>query len=412
MTHSIEKARDDFPILSQQVKGKTLVYLDSAASAQKPACVIEHEKQFALTQYAAVHRGIHTLSANATTLVENVRKKACDFLGANSEEEIIFVKGTTEGINLIANVYSQRFLNDGDNIIITEMEHHANIVPWYMLAKQYGFNVRVLPLLQDGTLDLSQLPHLIDERTKLLSLTHQSNVLGTVNPVAQIIGDARQYAIEQGGELHILVDGAQSAMHQTINVSQLDCDFFVCSGHKLYGPTGIGVLYGKKAILDELPPWEGGGAMIKHVHINGDITYADAPWRFEAGTPNIMGMIGLGAALDYLSNLGMNNIAEYENSIMKYAQEQLQKVKSLTLYGNDSRQGVIAFNLGKHHAYDVGAFLDNYGIAIRTGHHCAMPIMDYYQVPAMCRASLGLYTNKNDIDALVNALLRVEMLLG
>ncbi len=412
MTHSIEKARDDFPILLQQVKGKPLVYLDSAASAQKPACVIEHETQFALTQYAAVHRGIHTLSANATTLVENVRKKASDFLGANSEEEIVFVKGTTEAINLIANVYSQRFLNDGDNIIITEMEHHANIVPWYMLAKQCGFHVRVLPLLQDGTLDLAQLPHLIDERTKLLSLTHQSNVLGTVNPIAQIIRDARQYAIEQGGELHILVDGAQSAMHQTINVSQLDCDFFVCSGHKLYGPTGIGLLYGKKAILDELPPWEGGGAMIKHVHINGDITYADAPWRFEAGTPNIMGMIGLGAALDYLSRLGMNNIAEYENRIMKYAQEQLQKVKSLTLYGNDLRQGVIAFNLGKHHAYDVGAFLDNYGIAIRTGHHCAMPIMDYYQVPAMCRASLGLYTNKNDIDALVNALLRVEMLLG
>lgn len=412
MTHSIEKARDDFPILLQQVKGNPLVYLDSAASAQKPACVIEHEKQFALTQYAAVHRGIHTLSANATTLVENVRKKASDFLGANSEDEIIFVKGTTEGINLIANVYSQRFLNDGDNIIITEMEHHANIVPWYMLAKQYGFNVRVLPLLQDGTLDLAKLPSLIDERTKLFSLTHQSNVLGTVNPIAQIIRDARQYAIDQGGELHILVDGAQSAMHQTINVSQLDCDFFVCSGHKLYGPTGIGLLYGKKAILDELPPWEGGGAMIKHVHINGDITYADAPWRFEAGTPNIIGMIGLGAALDYLSQLGMNNIAEYENSIMKYAQEQLQKVKSLTLYGNDLRQGVIAFNLGKHHAYDVGAFLDNYGIAIRTGHHCAMPIMDYYQVPAMCRASIGLYTNKIDIDALVNALLRVEMLLG
>ncbi|WP_164526211.1 cysteine desulfurase SufS [Proteus vulgaris] len=412
MTHSIEKARDDFPILSQQVKGKPLVYLDSAASAQKPACVIEHEKQFALTEYAAVHRGIHTLSANATTLVENVRKKACDFLGANSEEEIVFVKGTTEGINLIANVYSQRFLNDGDNIIITEMEHHANIVPWYMLAKQYGFHVRILPLLQDGTLDLSQLPSLIDERTKLLSITHQSNVLGTVNPVANIIYDARQYASQQDGELHILVDGAQSVMHQPINVSQLDCDFFVCSAHKLYGPTGIGLLYGKKVVLDELPPWEGGGAMIKHVHINGDITYADAPWRFEAGTPNIMGMIGLGAALDYLSDLGMNNIAKYENSIMKYAQEQLQKVKSLTLYGNDSRQGVIAFNLGKHHAYDVGAFLDNYGIAIRTGHHCAMPIMDYYQVTAMCRASLGLYTNKNDIDALVNALLRVEMLLG
>lgn len=412
MTHSIEKARDDFPILLQQVKGKPLIYLDSAASAQKPACVIEHEKQFALTQYAAVHRGIHTLSANATTLVENVRKKASHFLGAHSEEEIIFVKGTTEGINLLANVYSQRFLNDGDNIIITEMEHHANIVPWYMLAKQYGFNVRVLPLLQDGTLDLAQLPRLIDKRTKLLSLTHQSNVLGTVNPIVQIIRDARQYAIEQGGELHILVDGAQSVMHQTINVSQLDCDFFVCSGHKLYGPTGIGLLYGKKEILNELPPWEGGGAMIKHVHINGDITYVDAPWRFEAGTPNIVGMIGLGAVLDYLSQLGMNNIAEYENHIMKYAQEQLQKVKSLTLYGNDSRQGVIAFNLGKHHAYDVGAFLDNYGIAIRTGHHCAMPIMDYYQVPAMCRASLGLYTNKSDIDALVNALLRVEMLLG
>lgn len=412
MTHSIEKARGDFPILSQQVKGKALVYLDSAASAQKPVSVIEHEKHFALTQYAAVHRGIHTLSAQATTLVENVRQQAARFLGADSEEEIVFVKGTTEGINLIANTYCQRFLNDGDNIILTEMEHHANIVPWFMLAKQYGFNVRILPLLHDGQLDLAQLPHLIDERTKLLSITHQSNVLGTVNPVTDIIHDARQYAIKQGGELHILVDGAQSAMHQKINVSQIDCDFFVCSGHKLYGPTGIGLLYGKKAILDELPPWEGGGAMIKHVHINGDITYADAPWRFEAGTPNIMGIIGLGAALHYLTELGMDTIAQYEHHLMQYAQTQLAKIKSLIFYGNEMRQGVIAFNLGKHHAYDVGAFLDNYGIAIRTGHHCAMPIMDFYQVPAMCRASLGLYNNKDDIDALVNALLRIEMLLG
>ncbi|HEJ9528698.1 TPA: cysteine desulfurase SufS [Proteus mirabilis] len=412
MTHSIEKARDDFPILSQQVKEKPLVYLDSAASAQKPACVMEREKQFALTQYAAVHRGIHTLSANATTLVENVRKQAAHFLGAKSEEEIVFVKGTTEGINLVAYSYCHRFLNDGDNIIITEMEHHANIVPWYMLAKQYGFHVRVIPLLANGQLDLAQLPQLIDNRTKLLAITHQSNVLGTVNPIAEIICQAREYSAQQGGELHILVDGAQSAMHQAINVSALDCDFFVCSGHKLYGPTGIGLLYGKKALLDELPPWEGGGAMIKHVHINGDITYADAPWRFEAGTPNIIGIIGLGAALEYLAQFGMDKIAAYENSLMQYAQQQLTKVKSLTLYGNEARQGVIAFNLGKHHAYDVGTFLDNYGIAIRTGHHCAMPIMDYYQVPAMCRASLGLYNNKADIDALVNALLRIEKLLG
>ncbi|OAT47233.1 SufS family cysteine desulfurase [Proteus hauseri ATCC 700826] len=412
MTQFIEKARSDFPILSQQVRGKPLVYLDSAASAQKPICVIEHEKNFALTQYAAVHRGIHTLSAEATTLVENVRKQAADFLGANSEEEIVFVKGTTEGINLVANTYSQRFLNDGDNIIITEMEHHANIVPWFMLSKQYGFDIRIIPMLENGQLDLTKLPELIDERTKLLSITHQSNVLGTVNPVADIIRDARQYSAQQGGELHILVDGAQSAMHQLINVSQIDCDFFVCSGHKLYGPTGMGLLYGKKAILDELPPWEGGGAMIKHVHLNGDITYADAPWRFEAGTPNIIGIIGLGAALNYLTKLGMNVIAEHENNLMQYAQEQLKKVKSLVLYGNENRQGVIAFNLGKHHAYDVGTFLDNYGIAIRTGHHCAMPIMDFYQVPAMCRASLGLYNSKEDIDTLVNALLRVEMLLG
>ncbi|QAV24460.1 cysteine desulfurase SufS [Proteus hauseri] len=412
MTQFIEKARSDFPILSQQVRGNPLVYLDSAASAQKPICVIEHETNFALTQYAAVHRGIHTLSAEATTLVENVRKQAADFLGANSEEEIVFVKGTTEGINLVANTYSQRFLNDGDNIIITEMEHHANIVPWFMLSKQYGFDIRIIPMLENGQLDLTKLPELIDERTKLLSITHQSNVLGTVNPVADIIRDARQYSAQQGGELHILVDGAQSAMHQLINVSQIDCDFFVCSGHKLYGPTGMGLLYGKKAILDELPPWEGGGAMIKRVHLNGDITYADAPWRFEAGTPNIIGMIGLGAALNYLTKLGMNAIAEHENNLMQYAQEQLKKVKSLVLYGNENRQGVIAFNLGKHHAYDVGTFLDNYGIAIRTGHHCAMPIMDFYQVPAMCRASLGLYNSKEDIDTLVNALLRVEMLLG
>lgn len=412
MSFDVALVRQDLPALSQSVNNHPLVYLDSAASAQKPLQVIERESEFTLHQYAAVHRGIHTLSANATTMMEEVRQKAADFINAGSNEEIVFVKGTTEGINLVANSYGRKHLFEGDNIVITEMEHHANIVPWFLLAEEIGFEVRVIPISDDGTLQLDKLNELIDTRTRLLSFTHISNVLGTVNPVKKIIQQARDIASQKGSELAILVDGAQGAMHQQVDVQDLDCDFYVFSGHKLYGPTGIGILFGKKAVLDVMPPWEGGGAMIRQVSLTKGITFADAPWRFEAGTPNVSAIIGLGAAFDYLTALNLRDVFAYEAQIMAYASQKLKEIPSIRLYGNDQREGVLAFNLGEHHAYDVGSFLDRYGIAIRTGHHCALPLMEHYHVPAMCRASVGIYTTKEDIDALFNALQRIKKLLG
>ncbi len=412
MLFNVAAVRQDFPALSQSVNNHPLVYLDSAASAQKPLQVIERESEFTLHQYAAVHRGIHTLSANATTMMEDVRQKAADFIHASSNEEIIFVKGTTEAINLVANSFGRKYLREGDNIVITEMEHHANIVPWFMLAEEIGFEIRVLPITDDGKLELSQLELLIDSNTRLLSFTHISNVLGTVNPVKDIIKQARQIAATKNNQLCVLVDGAQGAMHQQIDVQALDCDFYTFSGHKLYAPTGIGILYGKKALLDEMPPWEGGGAMIRKVSLTKGITFADAPWRFEAGTPNVSAIIGLGAAFDYLNALGLKEAFAHEAEVMAYASQKLQGIPSLILYGNEKREGVLAFNLGHHHAYDVGSFLDQYGIAIRTGHHCALPLMERYNVPAMCRASVGIYTTKEDIDSLFNALQRIKKLLG
>ncbi|MDD9341197.1 MAG: cysteine desulfurase SufS [Providencia heimbachae] len=412
MLFNVAAVRQDFPALSQSVNNHPLVYLDSAASAQKPLQVIERESEFTLHQYAAVHRGIHTLSANATTMMEDVRQKAADFIHASSNEEIIFVKGTTEAINLVANSFGRKYLREEDNIVITEMEHHANIVPWFMLAEEIGFEIRVLPITDDGRLEFSQLEQLIDSNTRLLSFTHISNVLGTVNPVKDIIKQARQIAATKNSQLCVLVDGAQGAMHQQIDVQSLDCDFYTFSGHKLYGPTGIGILYGKKALLDDMPPWEGGGAMIRKVSLTKGITFADAPWRFEAGTPNVSAIIGLGAAFDYLNALGLKEAFAHEAEVMAYASQKLQEIPSLILYGNENREGVLAFNLGHHHAYDVGSFLDQYGIAIRTGHHCALPLMERYNVPAMCRASVGIYTTKEDIDSLFNALQRIKKLLG
>ncbi|KAA9001243.1 cysteine desulfurase SufS [Affinibrenneria salicis] len=406
MSYPIERVRADFPLLAREVNGHPLSYLDSAASSQKPEAVIERERAFYQHEYAAVHRGIHTLSAEATTAMEAVRQQAADFINAASAEEIVFVKGTTEGINLIANSYGRAFLQPGDNLIITEMEHHANIVPWQMLAAERQLELRVLPIDDQGTLMLEQLPALIDERTRLLSVTQISNVLGTVNPLPQII------ALAKAAGVKVLVDGAQAVMHHKVDVQQLDCDFYVFSGHKIYGPSGIGILYGKKALLQAMPPWEGGGSMIKTVSLTAGTTYADSPWRFEAGSPNTAGMMGLGAALKYVTNLGRDAIHDWESSLMRYALDALQQVPDLRLYGPDSRQGVIAFNLGKHHAYDVGSFLDRYGIAIRTGHHCAMPLMEHYGVSSMCRASLALYTTREEIDRLVAGLQRIHRLLG
>jgi len=406
MTFPLERVRSDFPVLSREVNGQPLAYLDSAASAQKPHQVIQREMSFFEQGYAAVHRGIHTMSAEATEQMENVRTQAAHFMNAASAEEIVFVKGSTEAINLVANTWGREFLHPGDRIILTEMEHHANIVPWQMLAKERDLHIDVWHLTPEGELDLSQLEGLITPRTKLLTLAHVSNVLGTVNPLEIIIPQAK------AAGLTVLVDGAQAVMHYAVDVQALGCDFYVWSGHKLYGPTGIGILYGRKALLDQMPPWEGGGSMIKHVSLSEGTTFAAAPWRFEAGTPNTGGIMGLGAAMDYVTELGLENIHAYEQELMTYALEQMATVPDIQIYGPAHRSGVIAFNLGKHHAYDVGSFLDQYGIAIRTGHHCAMPLMSFYGVPAMCRASLAMYNTREEVDRLVAGLQRIHRLLG
>lgn len=406
MNFPVEKVRADFPVLTREVNGLPLAYLDSAASAQKPAQVIDAEAEFYRHGYAAVHRGIHTLSAEATQRMENVRNQAAAFLNARSPEELVFVRGTTEGINLVANSWGSASVHAGDNIVITQMEHHANIVPWQMLCERVGAQLRVIPLNRDGTLQLAQLDALLDERTRLVAVTHISNVLGTENPLAEIVAKAHQVGAK------VLVDGAQAVLHQGTDVQALDCDFYVFSGHKLYGPTGIGVLYVKEDILQAMPPWEGGGSMIATVSLTEGTTYAKAPWRFEAGTPNTGGIIGLGAAIEYVSAIGLEKIAAYEQKLMDYALHALAEVPDLVLYGPADRKGVIAFNLGKHHAYDVGSFLDNYGVAVRTGHHCAMPLMAFYQVPAMCRASLVMYNTTEEIDRLVAGLKRIHQLLG
>lgn len=406
MSYSVSDVRADFPVLSREVNGVPLAYLDSAASAQKPNQVIDAEAEFYRHGYAAVHRGIHTLSAEATQRMENVRAQAASFLNARSAEELVFVRGTTEAINLVAHSWGSSQIRAGDNIIITMMEHHANIVPWQMLCERTGAELRVIPLNPDGTLQLDVWRELLDDRTRLLAITQVSNVLGTENPIAEMTALAHQHGAK------VLVDGAQAVIHHTVDVQALDCDFYAFSAHKLYGPTGIGILYVKEDILQAMPPWEGGGSMIATVSLTDGSTYARAPWRFEAGTPNTGGIIALGAAIEYVSTLGLDNIQAYEQSLMTYALTEMATVPDITLYGPAQRQGVIAFNLGKHHAYDVGSFLDNYGVAVRTGHHCAMPLMAFYNVPAMCRASLAIYNTQEEVDRLVAGLKRIHQLLG
>ncbi|MGD9424604.1 cysteine desulfurase SufS [Pantoea sp. NSTU24] len=406
MNFDLERIRADFPVLQREVNGHPLAYLDSAASAQRPLAVINAESHFYQHGYAAVHRGIHTLSQQATSDMENVRDQAARFINAASQEEIVFVKGTTEGINLVANTWGSSNLQAGDNLIITEMEHHANIVPWQMLAARNGVEVRVLPLNDNGELALEQLAGLIDSRTRLLAVTHVSNVLGTVNPVKAIVAQAKAAGVIT------LVDGAQAVMHDRVDVQDIGCDFYVFSSHKLYGPNGVGILYGRKALLDEMPPWEGGGSMIDRVVLPTGTSWNSAPWRFEAGTPNTGGIIGFGAAMAYVQALGLDTIHQRETALMNYALDKLGTVPDIQIYGPQSRAGVIAFNLGKHHAYDVGSFLDQYGIAIRTGHHCAMPLMQHYNVPAMCRASFTFYNSEEEVDRLAAGLTRIHRLLG
>lgn len=406
MTLSAEDIRRQFPALHQEVNGHPLVYLDSAASAQRPEAVIEAEAGFYRQGYAAVHRGIHTLSAEATGRMEAVREQVGQFIHAAGPQEIVFVRGTTEAINLVANSWGSANVGPEHNIVISLMEHHSNIVPWQLLCQRTGAELRVINLLADGSLDLAHFHQLLDNRTALVAITEVSNVLGVTNPVADMAAAAHRVGAK------VLVDGAQAVMHHPVDVQALGCDFYAFSGHKMYAPTGIGVLWARQALLDAMPPWQGGGAMIANVSLSQGTTWAEAPWRFEAGTPHTGGIIGLGAAISWLASLGMNSIQARETALMAYASEALQAVPDLTLYGPAGRTGVLAFNLGRHHAYDVGSFLDNYGIAVRTGHHCAMPLMAFWGVAAMCRASLAIYNTEAEIDLLVAGLQRIHRLLA
>ncbi|MFT8229643.1 MAG: SufS family cysteine desulfurase [Enterobacterales bacterium] len=406
MTYIIENIRSDFPILNKKINENNLIYLDNAASTQKPNLVINCEKNFYLNEYSSVHRGTHTLSNNATNKMEDARFEISKFINAKFSNEIIFTKGTTESINLVAYSWGRNYLNDGDNIIITEMEHHANIVPWQILAKEKNVIINHVSLLANGLLNITNLYNLINNKTKFISITHMSNVIGVLNPLNKII----KY-IKSKYNIVILVDGAQSIVHQHIDVQKLNCDFFVFSGHKLYAPTGIGILYGKKSLLNMMPPWECGGSMIKSVNLKSGTIFNDIPWKFEAGSPNILGIIGLQASIKYIQAIGLRNIHNYEKQITEYAIDMLKNIPNIIFYGpKKNRIGIISFNLINHHAYDVGIILDTLGIAIRTGHHCAMPLLNFFNVSSMCRISLAMYTSQYDIDNLIKGLIKIHKL--
>ena len=393
--------RDDFPILRETINGKPLVYLDNASTSQKPQAVIDTLVQYYSSDNSNVHRGVHTLSQRATDHYEGARTKVQHFLNAASDEEIIYVRATTEGINLVAHSFGRQNVGEGDEIIITAMEHHSNIVPWQILCQERGARLRVIPINDEGELLLDEYEKLLGPRTKLVSIVHQSNALGTVNPVQQITAMAHSQGVP------VLLDGAQSAPHMSINVRELDCDFFVFSGHKLYGPTGIGVLYGRKELLESMPPYQGGGEMIKSVTFEKTL-YNDLPHKFEAGTPDIAGAIALGTAIDYVSDIGMDRIYAYEQELLEYGTECLSSIGGLRIIGTArEKAGVLSFVMDGVHPHDIGTILDTEGIAIRTGHHCAQPIMDRFGISATARASLALYNTREEIDALVKGIDRV-----
>jgi cysteine desulfurase/selenocysteine lyase len=402
----VEQVREDFPILKEQVHGKPLVYLDNAATTQKPRAVIEAEEHFYLAQCSNVHRGVHYLSEEATRAYEDVRVKVQRFLNAREAREIIFVRGTTEAINLVASTYGRKNMQAGDEILITAMEHHSNIVPWQILCEEKGAVLRVAPIDDTGELVQEEFERLLNPRTRLVAVAHVSNVLGTINPVEQIIQSAHRWNIP------VLLDGAQAAPHLKVDVRALDCDFYAFSGHKLYGPTGIGVLYGKAALLAAMPPYQAGGDMISSVSFEKTV-YNVIPYKFEAGTPNIAGTIGLGAAIDYLNGLGIDNLGAYEQELLAYATEALSQLPGLRLIGTaKEKAAVLSFVIDSLHPHDVGTVLDQEGIAVRTGHHCAQPLMDRFSVPATTRASLAFYNKREEIDSLVKGIQKVKEILG
>ncbi len=402
----VAQVRAEFPILATRVHGKPLVYLDNAATTQKPQPVIDALGRYYRTENANIHRGVHYLSQLATDGYEGAREKVARFINAASPREIVFVRGATEGINLVAQSYGRSVLRPGDEILITGMEHHANIVPWQLLAEQTGTVLRVAPLTDAGELDLAAFDRLLGPRTRLVSVVHLSNALGTVNPVRRLTAAARKLGVP------VLIDGAQSAPHLGVDVQALDCDFFVFSGHKLFGPTGIGVLYGREALLDRMPPWQGGGDMISSVTFERS-TWAALPAKFEAGTPHIAGAIGLGVAVDWLSAIGLDAVAAHEDDLLRYATAEVGRIAGARLIGTArDRASILSFALDGVHAHDVGQVLDLEGIAIRAGHHCAQPVMQRYGVAATARASFALYNTRAEVDALVAGLAKVKQVFA
>jgi cysteine desulfurase/selenocysteine lyase len=402
----VARVRADFPILTERVHGKPLVYFDNAATSQKPRAVIDAEQHFYQSLCSNVHRGVHDLSERATQAYEATRVKLQRFLNAAESREVIFVRGTTEAINLVASTYGRKNVGAGDEVLISGMEHHSNIVPWQMLCEEKGAGLRVAPISDRGELILEEFEKLLGPRTKLVAVTHVSNVLGTINPVREIIAMAHRRNIP------VLLDGAQAAPHVPVDVRALDCDFYTISGHKLFAPTGIGALYGKAKLLEAMPPYQGGGDMIASVTFEKTI-YNSLPYKFEAGTPNIAGTLGLGAAIDYLNQLGFDRFAPYEHELLVYATEALAQIPDLRIIGTaKEKAAVISFVLDGLHPHDVGTVLDQEGIAVRTGHHCAQPLMERFQVPATTRASLAFYNTFEEVDALVKGIHKVKELLG
>jgi cysteine desulfurase/selenocysteine lyase len=402
----VARVRADFPILKERIRGKPLVYFDNAATTQKPRQVLEAEQQFYVSLCSNVHRGVHWLSEHATQAYEDTRAKAQRFLNAAESREIIFVRGTTEAINLVAGTYGRQHVQAGDEVVISAMEHHSNIVPWQILCEEKNARLRVAPINDRGELILEEFEKLLGPRTKLVAVTHVSNVLGTINPVREIV------ALAHRRNIPVLLDGAQAAMHVKVDVRALDCDFYTVSGHKLYGPTGIGLLYGKAKLLEAMPPYHGGGEMISSVSFEKTL-YNVIPYKFEAGTPNIAGTLGLGAAIDYLNALGLENTAHHEHQLLAYATDALSRIPGLRIMGTAAEKAsVISFVMDGLHPHDIGTVLDQEGIAVRTGHHCAQPLMDRFGVPATTRASLALYNTLEEVDALVKGLHKVREILG
>ena len=402
----VDRIRRDFPILAQTINGKPLIYLDNAASSQKPQIVIDTLTRYYREDHANIHRAVHTLGVRATEAYEGARVQVQRFIGAERPEEIVFVRGATEGINLIAQTYGRSLLRQGDEIVITTMEHHSNIVPWQILCEQTGAVLRVAPINDDGELMLDEYEKLLGSRTKLVSITHVSNALGTINPLRQIVALAHDRGIG------VVVDGAQAVPHMKVDVRGLDCEFYTFSSHKMFGPTGVGAVYGKHHLLEAMPPYQGGGEMIKSVTFEKTI-YNDVPHKFEAGTPNIAGVIGFAAATSYLEEIGFDRIAAYENELLSYATEMISKIPEVRLIGTASEKAaVLSFVVDGVHAHDIGTILDSEGIAVRTGHHCAQPVMDRFAVPATARASIAFYNTHAEIDAMVAALRNVIKVFG